>query len=173
LIGAAEKAGAKVVVYAPLSSETVNLPPIFSSKETLSRQKIGTRPQRLRTNRPRFRPIEPKRGRRIKKLRAGKEKKETPENCLERWKPPALQEYKFVGRWNLVNSIRSAITPINRSSEFTEQASVQSRTQPAQLKTVSSMKFGNPERRRNQRCDARLLQREAKFVRHAFRWRTA
>ncbi|MDP2604208.1 MAG: hypothetical protein Q8S00_16705 [Deltaproteobacteria bacterium] len=60
MIGAVEKAGAKVVVYAPLSSETVNLPPMFSSKETSSRQKIGTRPQRFGTNRPRFGTNEPK-----------------------------------------------------------------------------------------------------------------
>jgi len=46
----------------------------------------------------------------VKKLRAGKEKKEMPENCLGAMETAGLKKRKFVGRWNLANSIRSEIT---------------------------------------------------------------
>jgi len=84
LIGAAEKAGAKFVVYGPQSSETVNLVVnIIFTKRNLVLAKNSARAHKgFAQSRPRLGPNESEKGRRVKKLRAGKEKKEMPENCL-------------------------------------------------------------------------------------------
>lgn len=74
-----------------------------------------------------------------------------PENCLGAVQTAGLKKRKFVGCWNLTNSIRSEITPFDRSRKFTERAGVQGRIRPAQVKTLGLIMFGKLTRWRNQR----------------------
>ncbi len=74
-----------------------------------------------------------------------------PETWLGAVQTAGLKKRKFVRRWNLTNSIRSEITPFDRSPKFTERAGVQGRIRPAQVKTLGPIMFGKPTRWRNQR----------------------
>jgi hypothetical protein len=171
LFDAAEKAGAKVVVYEPQSPEIVDLVVNIFTKINRPGRKSARAHKGSAKSRPRFGPNESERSRRLKKLRAGKEKKKCRRIVCERWKPPPLQKRKFVGRWNLTNSIRSEITPFDRSPKFIERAGTEGRIRPTQVKTLGPIMFGNPERRRNRRPGENLIRQEDVFVHHAFRRR--
>jgi hypothetical protein len=158
LIGAAEKAGAKVVVYGPQSSEIVVLVINIFTKEPRPGRKSAGAHKGSAQSRPTFGPNESEKSRRIKKPRAGKKKKMKCRRIVcERRKPPPLRECNFVGRWNLTNSIRSEITPFDRSLKFPERAGVQGRIRPAQVKALGPIMFGKPARWRNQSRGENLI----------------
>jgi len=74
LFDAAEKAGAKVVVYEPQSSEIVDLIVNIFNKINRPGRRSACAHKCSAQNRPRFGPNESESGRRVKKLRAGKGK---------------------------------------------------------------------------------------------------